>query len=152
MLKKRFFSLFKTIVEFTPSTNLIFPSCLFTFSKMIEDFALLNILLSDSFPKELNKVKIREIFEILQEQERPDLAQEMEKLLQLKTTENDASKRNDTTIDLPLINRVLPTETLKKILEHLDYKSLCYAKQSFKHWKNIIEEFKLVEHALGKFL
>ena len=76
----------------------------------------------------------------------------MEKLLQLKTTENDASKRNDTTIDLPLINRVLPTEMLKKILEHLDYKSLCYAKQSFKHWKNIIEEFKLVEHALGKFL
>ena len=121
---------------------------------MIEDFALLDILLLESFPKELNKAKIREVFEILENQERPDLAQEMKKLLLFKTTENDASKRKEVsnTIDLPFINKVLPTEMLKKILEQLDYKSLCYAKQSFKHWKNIIEEFKLVEHALGKFL
>ena len=120
---------------------------------MIEDFALIDILLSDSFPKELNKPKIREIFEILQNQERPDLTQEMKNLLLIKTPQNDASKRKVTnTIDVSLINKVLPTEMLKKILEQLDYKSLCYAKQSFKHWKNIIEEFKLVEHALGKFL
>ena len=90
---------------------------------------------------------------MLQNQERPDLAQEMKKLLLLKTTENDASKQKETnTIDVPLINKVLPTETLKKILEYLDYKSLCYAKQTFKHWKDIIDEFKLVKHALSKFL
>ena len=151
--KKYFNSLIKTIVESTPSTNLIFQSCLYTFSKMIEDFALLNILLSDSFPKELNKPKIREIFEILQNQERPDLAQEMKNLLLLKTDENNASKRKITnSIDLPLINKVLPTEMLKKVLEHLDYKSMHNAKQSFKHWKDIIDEFKLVEHAISKFL
>ena len=122
---------------------------------MIEDFALLDILLSDSFPKELNNSKIKDIFEILQNQERPDLVQEMKNLLLLKTIGTNSSKRkvtNTVDLDLPLINRVLPNETLKKILEHLDYKSLCYAKQSFKRWKNIIEEFKLVEHALGKFL
>ena len=117
---------------------------------MIEDFALLDILLSDSFPKEINKFKIREIFEILQNQERPDLTQEMKNLLLIKTSQNDASKRKVTnTIDVPLINKVLPTEMLKKIMQHLDYKSLCNAKQSFKRWKDIIDEFKLVEHAFG---
>lgn len=83
--KKYFNSLIKTIVESTPSTNLIFQSCLYTFSKMIEDFALLNILLSDSFPKEINKGKIKDIFEILQSQERLDLSQELKNLLLLKT-------------------------------------------------------------------
>ena len=120
---------------------------------MIEDFALLDILLSDSFPKEINKAKIKEIFEILQNKVRPDLAQEMKNLLLLKTAKNHVLKRKVTNIiDAPLINRVLPNEILKKILQHLDYKSLCYAKQSFKHWKDIIDEFKLVEHAISKFL
>ena len=120
---------------------------------MIEDFALLDILLSDSFPKEINRAKIKEIFEILQNKVRPDLAQEMKNLLLLKTAKNHVLKRKVTNIiDAPLINRVLPNEILKKILQHLDYKSLCYAKQSFKHWKDIIEEFKLIQHALGKFL
>ena len=39
---------------------------------MIEDFALIDILLSDSFPKEVNKSKIKEIFEILQSQDSLD--------------------------------------------------------------------------------
>ena len=120
---------------------------------MIEDFELHDILLSDSFPKEINKGKIKDIFEILQTQERPDLSHELKKLLLLKTIEKDTSKIEViNTMDLALINRVLPTEMLKKILENLDYKSLCSAKQTFKRWKDIIDEFKLVEQALGKFL
>ena len=55
-------------------------------------------------------------------------------------------------IDLPVINFVLPTEILKKILENLDYKSLCYARQTSKRWKDVIDVFNLVEHALSKFL
>ena len=56
-----------------------------TISKMIEDFAFHDILLSDSFPKEINKGKIKDIFEILQSQERLDLSQELKNLLLLKT-------------------------------------------------------------------
>ena len=120
---------------------------------MIEDFELIDILLSDSFPKEINKSKIKDIFEILQSQERPDLAQEMKKLLLLKTIRKDGSKRNQSNaVDLQLINRVLPTEMLKKILENLDYKSLCNAKHAFKRWKDIIDEFKFVAKSLGKIL
>ena len=58
---------------------------------MIEDFALLDILLSDSFPKELNNSKIKDIVEILQNQERPDLVQEMKNLLLLKTIGKNSS-------------------------------------------------------------
>ena len=120
---------------------------------MIEDFALIDILLSDSFPKELNKSKIKDIFEILQNHERPDLAQEMKKLLLLKKIGKDRSNRDESNAaNLPLINRVLPTEMLKKILEKLDYKSLCNAKHAFKRWKDIIDEFKFVEQSLGKIL
>ena len=120
---------------------------------MIEDFALIDILLSDSFPKELNKSKIKDIFEILQSQERPDLAQEMKKLLLLKKIGKERSNRDESNaVNLPLINRVLPTEMLKKILENLDYKSLCNAKHAFKRLKDIIDEFKFVEQSLGKIL
>ena len=120
---------------------------------MIEDFALHDILLSDSLPKEINKGKIKDIFEILQSQERPDLSQELKNLLLLKTIGKDGSNRDESNaFDLPLINRVLPTEMLKKILENLDYKSLCNAKHAFKHWKDIIDEFKFVEQSLGKIL
>ena len=52
----------------------------------------------------------------------------------------------------PLINQVLPTEVLKKILEILNIKSLCFAKQTCMRWRNIIHEFKLVERALSKFI
>ena len=53
---------------------------------------------------------------------------------------------------LPSINQFLPTEMLKKILENLDYKSLHFAKQTCKLWKDIIVEFELVKKASGKFL
>ena len=121
---------------------------------MIEDFALIDILLSDSFPKEVNKSKIKDIFEILQSQERPDLAQELKKLMLFKSIRKDGSKSDDESnaVDLPLINKVLPTEMLKKILENLDCKSLCNAKHAFKRWKDIIDEFRFVEKSLGKIL
>ena len=50
----------------------------------------------------------------------------------------------------PSINQVLPTEILKEILEKLDFKSLVLAKQTCKHWKVIINEFKLVHQASSK--
>ena len=49
------------------------------------------------------------------------------------------------------VNEVLPTELLKKILENLGIKSLCFAKQTCKHWNEIVDEFELVEKALSKF-
>ena len=48
--------------------------------------------------------------------------------------------------------KVLPTEMLKAVLEKLDYKSLCSARQICKRWKNIIDGFDLVEKAFGKHL
>ena len=53
---------------------------------------------------------------------------------------------------LPSINQFIPTEMLKKILENLDYKSLHFAKQTCKLWKDIIEGFELVKKTSGKFL
>ena len=50
------------------------------------------------------------------------------------------------------VNQVFPTELLKKILERLDIKSLCSAKQTCKHWKNIIDTFELLENASSKYL
>ena len=50
------------------------------------------------------------------------------------------------------VNQAFPTEILKKILERLDIKSLCSAKQTCKHWKNIIDTFKLLENASSKYL
>ena len=52
---------------------------------------------------------------------------------------------------LSSVNEVLPTELLKKILENLGIKSLCFAKQTCKHWNEIVDEFQLVEKALSKF-
>ena len=50
------------------------------------------------------------------------------------------------------VNQAFPTEILKKILERLDIKSLCSAKQTCKHWKNIIDTFKFLENASSKYL
>ena len=69
-----------------------------------------------------------------------DLVKEMKNLVLLNTK----------AIDFP--NKVLPTEMLKAILEKLDYKSLCSARQICKRWKEIIDGFKLVEKAFGKHL
>ena len=53
---------------------------------------------------------------------------------------------------LSSVNEVLPTELLKKILENLGIRSLCFAKQTCKHWNEIVDEFELVEKAISEYL
>ena len=118
---------------------------------MGEDFTILDHIFSDSFPQEINKDKIKDIFEILQSQERHELSKEMKNLLLLKTCHGSGPNKSERgAIDLPSINGVLPTELLKKILENLDYYSLASAKQTCKQWTNIIDTFELIEQASGK--
>ena len=50
------------------------------------------------------------------------------------------------------INQVLPLEILRKILQKLDIKNLCMAREICKCWKAIIDGFQLVEEAAGKIL
>ena len=109
---------------------------------MVEEIAYLDTILSDFFfPKEINKAKIMDIFEILKSQDRSDLVEEMKKKTSLLL------KLNKKTIN---INVVLPTEMLKKILGNLDYKSLGFAQQTCKRWKDIIVGFKLQKRASSK--
>ena len=53
-------------------------------------------------------------------------------------------------IDLPVINFVLPTEILKKILKNLSYKDLGFVKQTCKQWKEITDVFELRKQASSK--
>ena len=53
---------------------------------------------------------------------------------------------------LPSINKVFPTEMLKKILGNLDFKSLLSAKETCRLWKDIIVEFDFEKQASGKIL
>ena len=118
---------------------------------MVKDFVLLDKICSD-LPKEISRDKVKEIFKILKTQKRPDLTQELEKLLLFKTNGNDGlkmAKKRKTA--LSLVNQALPTEILKKIMENLDIKSLCFAKQTCKRWMDVINGFQLVEKALSKF-
>ena len=120
--------------------------------KTIGDFITLDMVSSDCFPKEINKAKIKEIFDILQSQDRPDLVKEMKKLVLLKTNGENAEKLPvERKIGHP-INKILPSEMLVKILEKLDIKSILLAKQTCMHWRDIINEFELVEKASSKFL
>ena len=41
----------------------------------------------------------------------------------------------------------LPKEIMKNILNYLDPTSLCSARQTCIHWKEIIDEFELMEQA-----
>ena len=49
-----------------------------------------------------------------------------------------------------MINKVLPPEMLKKVLEWLDIQSLCYARQTCQYWKLIIDDCNVMKDALGK--
>ena len=118
---------------------------------MVEYFAMFDTILSDSFPKEINKAKIKEIFEILHTQEWLDLIQEMKNLLQLKTNRKDSLKITNEKNNFPSVNQVLPTEVLKKILKNLDFRSLCYALQTCKRLKEIINGFEFVKLSQSKF-
>ena len=55
-------------------------------------------------------------------------------------------------LDIMSINQVLPTEILRKILQKLDIKKLCMAREICKRWKAIIDGFQLVEEAAGRIL
>ena len=118
-------------------------------SAKVEDTSMLDTLTSNHFPKKINKSKINEIFEILQSHKRPDLVKEIKNLVQLHTRAIDGP--NMTEMDTST-TKVLPTEMLKAILEKLDYKSLCSARQICKRWKEIIDGFKLVEKNFSKHL
>ena len=54
-------------------------------------------------------------------------------------------------LEIPEINQVLPTEILRKILQWLDIRSLCVARQTCKRWKDVIDGFELVEEACSKY-
>ena len=147
--------LFSKFLTCNPKTSSYLSNCFIyirnLISKMIEDFALLDKICS-YLPKEISKAKVKEIFEILKTQERPDLTQELEKLLLFKTNGNEGLKiAEKEKTALSLVNQALPTEMLKKILENLDIKSLCIAKQTCKRWIDVINGFQLVEKALSKF-
>ena len=53
-------------------------------------------------------------------------------------------------LEITEINQVLPTEILRNILQRLDIKNLCSARQTCKRWKEIIDGFELVEEACSK--
>ena len=116
-------------------------------STEVENTSMLDTLISNHFPKEINKAKINEISEILQSNKRPDLVKEINDLVLLNARVIDSPKMAK--MDM-LSNKVLPIEMLKAILEKLDYKSLCSARQICKRWKEIIDGFKLVEKAFGR--
>ena len=55
-------------------------------------------------------------------------------------------------LEITDINQVLPTEILRNILQRLDIKNLCSARQTCKRWKDVIDGFELVEDACSKFM
>ena len=118
-------------------------------STEVEDTSMLDTLISNHFPKEINKAKINEISEILQNNKRPDLVKEINNLVLLNARVIDGPKKAEMYTST---NKVLPTEMLKAILKKLDYKSLCSARRICKRWKEIIDGFELVEKAFGKHL
>ena len=61
-------------------------------------------------------------------------------------------KRRGENVDLSLIHQALPTEMLRNILQRLDIKNLCSARQTCKRWKDVIDGFELVEEACSKFM
>ena len=58
----------------------------------------------------------------------------------------------ENTIDFVLINEVLPPEIMGQILEMSDFKSLCFARLTCKHWKLIIDSCNIMEKVLSKNL
>ena len=112
-------------------------------SKMAEEntdnFVVLNAKVFP-IPKEFNKANIEDIFKILQAQERPELVEEMKKMVILSGK------------DCISINKVLPAEMLEKILGMLDIESLVKARLTCKRWKLIIDNCDIMEKALSKIL
>ena len=74
-------------------------------------------------------------------------------LLLLNTPAKDESKIHvSNESDFSLMNKVLPIEILKKILEKLDFRSVCLARQTCKYWNEIICKLKVAEKVSSKFV
>ena len=98
--------------------------------KKIEDIAALDTIFTDSFPKEINKAKIKEIFEILQSQERSDLVNELKSFILLKKTgENGAKSDEEKSQEKPdlakeMKNLVLPKSSGERGLKLVERKKI----------------------------
>ena len=110
------------------------------------DLVVLNVKASFPIPKEINNTDIEEICKILQVQGRPDLVEVIKNLVILGG--KDFTEENKTVF---LSINKLPPEMLKKIIEMLDIKSLCFARRTCKHLKQIIDEYNIMKEALSKF-
>ena len=64
---------------------------------------------------------------------------------------NDVLIAEMSKLEITEINQVLPTEILRNILQRLDIKNLCSARQTCKRWKDVIDGFELVEEACSKY-
>ena len=80
------------------------------------------------------------------------LSKALETVDLLKTKIENLEGKEATEKGFQMINQVLPNEMLKKILEKLDIKSLCFSRQTCKLWNDIIIKFKLMEEASSKFI
>ena len=110
-----------------------------------ENFVMLNAKVSFPIPKEINKADIEEICKILQVQERPDLVEVMKNLVILSG--KNFTEKNKTVF---LSINKLPPEMLKKILEMLNINSLGSARLTCKRWKQIIDNYNIMEEAQSK--
>ena len=63
---------------------------------------------------------------------------------------NNKESKQERNTYFPSINKIIPNEILKKILGYLDYKNVCNALQTCKHWRQIVDEFRFVEEASSK--
>ena len=109
------------------------------------DFVVLNVKASFPIPKKIINTDIEEICKILQVQGRPDLVEVMKNLVVLSG--KDFTEENKTVF---LSINKLPPEMLKKIIGMLDIKSLCFARQTCKYWKQIIDNYNIMEEAQSK--
>ena len=135
MCLQRITSLLKTFDKKTSNLNSKFQQ-----DRKLKNFWFDSISFSQKKSTKLTSKKSLKSYKAIR-----DLIKEMKNVL-LKTSVIDSPEMT------VLTNKVLPTEMLKAVLEKLDYKSLCSARQICKRWKNIIDGFDLVEKAFGKHL
>ena len=53
-------------------------------------------------------------------------------------------------LKLAAIHEILPQEIIVMIFKKLGYKSLDHARDTCKHWRKVVDDFKLLEKASGK--
>ena len=57
---------------------------------------------------------------------------------------------NPKRLKLAAMHEILPQEILVMIFKKLGYKSLDQARDTCKHWRKVVDDFKLLEKASGK--